>query len=528
MTNKTFNVTGVCIPEKHYMVDTGQRIKTITDTLIVQGKYFTINRARQYGKTTTLYLLERYLQNKYTVISLSFEAADDLFASRYLFAMGFVRRVGKKLKQTGIDESIIDKWNVPISDTFPMDDLSDRITTLCTECGKKVVLMIDEVDKSSDNQIFLSFLGMLRTKYLEQQQGLDFTFHSVILAGVYDIKNLKLKLHPDEESKYNSPWNIAADFDMNMGFSAQEIGSMLKEYENDYHTGMNVENIAREIYDYTSGYPYMVSRICKRIAEELDGKGGFAVQGSAWSENGVVDAVKMILNESNTLFDDMRKKIADYPDLKKMLYAILFHGQSFAYNPDNFLIDMGCMFGFIKEENGKVVIANRIFEMRLYNLFLSEEMLNNQMYTEGSKLRNQFIHDGILDMELVLQKFMEYFSEIYSHSGDKFIEENGRRLFLLYLKPIINGTGNYYIESRTRNMGRTDIIVDYLGKQYIIEMKIWHGNEYNERGEKQLVSYLEDYHQKTGYMVSFNFNKNKKVGMKKLNVGNKKLIEIVV
>lgn len=51
---------------------------------------------------------------------------------------------------------------------------------------------------------------------------------------------------------------------------------------------------------------------------------------------------------------------------------------------------------------------------------------------------------------------------------DKFKEEDGRRYFLLYLRPIINGTGNYYIESRTRNMERTDVIVDYRGEQFII------------------------------------------------------------
>jgi len=52
--------------------------------------------------------------------------------------------------------------------------------------------MIDEVDKSSDNQVFLSFLGLLREKYLKWQQGKEDTFQSVILAGVYDIKTLKL------------------------------------------------------------------------------------------------------------------------------------------------------------------------------------------------------------------------------------------------------------------------------------------------------------------------------------------------
>ena len=91
--------------------------------------------------------------------------------------------------------------------------------------------MIDEVDKSSDNQIFLSFLGLLREKYLKWQQGKDETFQSVILAGVYDVKTLKLKLHPQEEMKYNSPWNIAVDFQMDMSFDCEDIESMLKEYE---------------------------------------------------------------------------------------------------------------------------------------------------------------------------------------------------------------------------------------------------------------------------------------------------------
>ncbi len=59
------------------------------------------------------------------------------------------------------------------------------------------------------------------------------TFHSVILAGMYDIKNLKLKLRPDSEHQYNSSWNIAADFDIDMSFSVPQIANMLEEYEAD-------------------------------------------------------------------------------------------------------------------------------------------------------------------------------------------------------------------------------------------------------------------------------------------------------
>ena len=99
---------------------------------------------------------------------------------------------------------------------------------------------------------------------------------------------------------------------------------------------------------------------------------------------------------------------------------------------------------------------------------------------------------------------------------------------MLYLRPIINGTGNYYIEAQTRDQKRTDVIVDYLGKQYIVELKIWRGEEYNTEGEKQIAEYLNYYHLEKGYLLSFNFNKNKKSGMKTIQVNGKTVIEAVV
>lgn len=119
-----------------------------------------------------------------------------------------------------------------------------------------------------------------------------------------------------------------------------------------------------------------------------------------------MEAVKELLAEPNPLFDDMAKKLQDFPGLKKMLSAILFNGEKFPYNPD--------------------------------------------------------------------------------------------------------------------------VLIDYYGRQYICELKIWHGREYNERGEKQLIGYLDDYHLNEGYMVSFNFNKNKQARVRELVMNGKKLVEAVV
>lgn len=186
------------------------------------------------------------------------------------------------------------------------------------------------------------------------------------------------------------------------------------------------------------------------------------------------------------------------------------------------------MFGFIKNNDGQVMVSNRIFETVLYNLFLAEEAINSNIAKAGLLDKNQFINHGHLNMRLVLEKFVTHFNDLFGDKAEKFIEEDGRRYFLLYLRPIINGTGNYYIESRTRNMERTDVIVDYLGEQFIIELKIWRGDAYNTRGEKQLWDYLSYYPFDKGYMLSFNFNKNKKIGVKELHLNGKTLIEATV
>ena len=74
----------------------------------------------------------------------------------------------------------------------------------------------------------------------------------------------------------------------------------------------------------------------------------------------------------------------------------------------------------------------------------------------------------------------------------------------------------------------TDIIVDYKGKRFIIELKIWHGNEYDLRGQKQLFDYLDYYKEDKGYLLSFNFNKNKKTGVNELEYDGRKIMEVVV
>lgn len=528
---RTFNTTGVCNPEQHYMVDLAERLAQVR-ILVDAGNYFTINRARQFGKTTTLNALAGYLNHEYFVVSMDFQMqmSNAKFKNENSFALAFAKAfiasflVNKK-SEGAVYEAAINRFAESFSiapDSYELVELFQALSALCGDLPEDIVLMIDEVDSATNNQVFLDFLAQLRGYYINRSRFA--TFKSVILAGVCDIKNLKRKLRPDEEHKDNSPWNIAADFDIDMSFSSVQIREMLESYEDDHKTGMDIENMAQEIYAYTNGYPYLVSRLCQLLDHQVTSS---SAKG-AWTRNALLEAVRNLVKESNSLFDDMAKKVKDYSELKTLLYDILFCGRSIPYNLGTELVSIGTMFGFLKDDAGQVAISNRIFEIWFYNLFIAEEAINSDTYQAGQKNKNQFIDENGLNLELVLKKFVQHFTESFSDSTDKFIEDNGRKLFLLYIRPLINGSGNYYIEARTRSMGRTDLIIDFQGKQYIVEMKIWHGEEYNARGEEQLLGYLKDYNLKKGYMLSFNFNKKKEIGVKELHFKDATIVEAVV
>ena len=514
------------------MVNIDDKLKKIK-AYVDAGYYFVINRARQYGKTTTLGALAEYLKRDYAIISLDFQMmSENDFKDETTFAKAFAEMFlaeisGKKCTQRKLSADALKRLETAeqSGEITGLRKLFIYLNNLCETAENPVVLMIDEVDSATNNQVFLDFLAQLRAYYLAR--GTKVTFQSVILAGVYDIKNLKLKLRPETEHKYNSPWNIAEPFEVDMSFSAEGIAGMLKEYAEEHGVEMDEARTAESIYAYTAGYPFLVSGICKTIDARIAGEKRFENQ-SAWSEAGVAEAVKVILKEQATLFDSLNKQLDANRELRDMLKKILFQGNRFSYNPYNEAISLGVMFGYLKEQDGSVVVANRIFEMWIYNLFLSEDDLQNTIYKEAQKSKNQFVKDGVLNMNLVLEKFVEHYTDVYAQSDEEFVERQGRKLFLLYLKPIINGTGNYYVEAETRDLERTDVIVDYLGQQFIIELKIWHGEKYNARGEEQLSGYLDRYHLKKGYMLTFSFNAHKETGIKEVCYEDKTIIEAFV
>ena len=360
---REFNTTGLCVPHKHYMADISAKVSAVMD-MIDKGKYFTINRPRQFGKTTLLTMLWRQLSNSddYHVISLSFErVGDTIFGHENRFCTEFLDWISRPLKRAAPNlRQLIETLPPPES----LADLSDAITDIVEACGKRVVLLIDEVDQSSNNELFVRFIGMLRAKYLECDAQHIPTFHSVILAGLHDVRTLKLKLRPDADRQLNSPWNIAAEFNVDMKLNADEIRGMLDSFVADTGTQIDMERVIDRLIYHSNGYPYFVSAMCKQIFDSI----GTA----AWTANEVDAAAKRICNPfyAITNIASIANALEDYPDLSRIVRALIFSGETPLGSIDDPNVALGLLHGIFVPVNGHVTIGNRIYEQRLTSYYL--------------------------------------------------------------------------------------------------------------------------------------------------------------
>jgi AAA-like domain len=459
---REFNVTGTCFPHLHYMADVSTKFDTAIK-LVEKGKYFAINRPRQYGKTTMLYLLSDALRksDEYIVFNISFESIDSQTGAEMKpFCQAFVGLLARTMLNQGNTEleKFLTEQSIQVQNLL---DVSFLITDLVNKTQKKLVLLIDEVDKSSNNQLFLDFLAMLRNKYLYRFTIADATFHTVILAGLHDVKSLKSKIRLDTEANYNSPWNIAADFNVVMELQPNEIVPMLEDYAEEQNVSMDTEGVAHALFYYTSGYPFLVSALCKIVDEDImpkrlahpDKIGAERI----WTVFDIETAADKLIKaeRSTTNFDTLIKNLENNADLYRIVYKLVIENEPFNYNIHDPLIHFGFQHGIFKNGTG-LNIQNRIYREIIVNYMTSKTITSGQSLYLGTS-EPYLLADNALDMRKVLLKFQELMKIEYSKKDSTFIERNGRIIFLAFLKPIINGKGYAFKEPETSEERRMDI-----------------------------------------------------------------------
>ena len=175
---KYFNTEGQCNPDIHYMVNLDQRLKTIKERYIERGTYFIINRGRQYGKTTTLLLLADYLKTDYLVLFFDFQdLTTSVFQDESSFVKGIIRCFKGALEDYAVgslDAKRKEEFLQILDGQYDMTEMFTRFSQICGMSKLPVILMIDEVDSASSNQVFIDFLALLRRYYLSRAKNRPF------------------------------------------------------------------------------------------------------------------------------------------------------------------------------------------------------------------------------------------------------------------------------------------------------------------------------------------------------------------
>lgn len=364
---RKFNITGTCIPERHFMSDMAGKLDKVME-MVRSGDYFTINRPRQYGKTTIMYLLEKQLQKDkdYLAIDISFESIDSpTYQKHNVFIPTVLNILKRRLAFMG--EKDLAAMIAANNELENFDQLNAFFTDFVAASGRRVILMIDEVDKAGNNQLFLDFLGMLRAKYLKMVEGKDYSFYSVILAGVHDVKTLKARIRSKEKRVYNSPWNIAVDFNVDMELTPAEITPVLEAYQRERGIKIDIPFFAEKLFYFTSGYPFLVSFLCKIIDEEI--MTGSKVK--EWQPHHLVQAVQIALDKDATNFQVLIQNMEDNPELYDIVFNIIMNAKDFTYNRRNKVMSDGTIHGIIRSDKGKARVHNRLYERLIYDYLSS-------------------------------------------------------------------------------------------------------------------------------------------------------------
>ncbi len=175
------------------------------------------------------------------------------------------------------------------------------------------------------------------------------------------------------------------------------------------------------------------------------------------------------------------------------------------------------------------MVSNKIFEISIYNYFIVKDEESNSQKVENV-LQSDVVSNGRFDMQLCLEKFAKHYAQTFTHKDMQFLEQNARQVFLTYLRPLINGQGFYHIESQLLDQRRMDIVVDFGREQFILELKIWRGEQHHEEAYAQLAGYLNTISASVGYLLTFDFRRdcNKTLKSEWVKYLGKQIFDVIV
>ena len=105
--------------------------------------------------------------------------------------------------------------------------------------------------------------------------------------------------------------------------------------------------MANRLFYYTSGYPFLVSNLCKIIDEDILPE----KEVKEWTNEDMTAAVQLLIRENNTNFETLSTNIENNKDLYRLIYQVMIDSEQIAYSSLDPLTNFGLMYGIFVVKN---------------------------------------------------------------------------------------------------------------------------------------------------------------------------------
>ena len=507
-----FNTEGPMRPHMHYTIDPLSRVD-VDDLLdlIRRERYFVLHAPRQTGKTSALIalrdLLNRGEAGDFRCVDVNVEVAQ---VARDDVARG-VRAILGSLADSAMllgDDYPAGVWLDVLADMGPENALKGLLTRWCMANPTPLVLLVDEID-SLVGDTLLSVLRQLRAGYEQRPEGFP---ASIVLCGVRDIRDYRIRSSAGEVVAGGSPFNIAAK-SLRLGdFNECETQALMCQHTKE--TGQQFSPAAtKAVWTQTQGQPWLVNALCAGAC--FDNKAG-RDRSRAIDEDDIFQAREELILARRTHLDQLAHKLEE-ERVRRVIEPLL----SDAEEPRCDAADIG--FGRDVDYVRDLGLIAPGKGIRMANPIYAEVVPREltAMAQERLQVQASWYVDsaGRLDMPKLLTAFGTFFSEHAEHWMQRFdYAEAGPQLILqAYLQRIVNGGGRI---EREYGLGRgaTDLLVLWprepdqpsdLWERFVIECKVLRDSDRKslegtiERGVEQTFGHMAKCRTKEGHLVVF-------------------------
>ena len=515
---KTFNVTGPCHPNKHYMLLTQERCQGLLQ-LVEQEQYFVIHAARQSGKTTLLLELTQQLNETgdYYALYCSLETAQGIVEAE----KGIPAIVRELASEIGFQKAL-QKYSfakeVNDSDFNTMLRLS--LSYFCQKLDKPLVIFFDEVDCIS-NGTLIAFLRQLRYGYINRGR-IPFV-HSIALVGMRNIRDYKSDLRNGRKTMGSySPFNISKVSKTLRNFTLDEIAKLYAQHTQETGQVFSID-VTQKVYDYTQGQPWLVNAIACEIVEQI-----LEFEVSRQIEPAHVSlAAQTLIMRRDTHIDSLMERLKEKRVQRIVEPVIVGEAKGYDLLDDDYqyVLDLG----LLSYTSKKLLPSNPIYgEVIIRTLSFRSQM---EMEESGYLPTPTYVVDGKLDVKQLLSNFQQFWrenSEIWVQRY-QYLEAAPHLILQAFLQGIVNSGGRISREMASGKK-RLDLCVHYQGSKYPIELKLRYGDKTYTEGLGQLADYMDKLGCSEGWLIVFDRRKkilwDKKVFWQTKSVA-KKTIHIV-